>query len=212
MPTGAPCPAVAPGGALPAPSPPSALPPERFTRGAWSTAAVLSFYGTGKLHEWGELSSEVRGGLYLSGEGVVGRFVRLGGYFTWLGGSSEIREWVTWLRGPTVLASLAYGLTWHSVGLTVKAGVPLKDTLWLGTALDAGVAIHDFRGEMTERTLYGLQLFPRAHFEAALLRFDRVKVAAFTDAGAMVVQYLSGASARGWSVNLEILLGLSIGG
>jgi hypothetical protein len=87
--------------------------------------------------------------------------------------------------------------------------VPLLDRLWLGGALDLGLAIG---GSASDETRVGLQLFPRVQLDLLASQVGRVRVGDFMALGVVLTQYLGASGSQGWTATAQLLLGLSLGG
>lgn len=194
------------------------------------------------LSGWDESAVEVRGGLperagafdvqgetgfgngaYLSVCAGLDRHWQLGGflYYTALGTSvaRNAADDVFW-RAPSVLG----------VGASVRGGDRVHRVIWIGAALDAGLAVV-FPGQATLPRAgahlelgdwYGLFLFPRVHVDIRTSGRGDPKVGFFWDFGPLLVPYAAG-TGRGaqagtdltfgfWAVGLQMVVGFLLGG
>jgi len=180
---------------LPAPS-------TGFRHGLFGVGFVLGFHGWGHIQPGNgaaDVTEKFWPGIHLSGYGVLGSHVLLGGYFSYAAGSVEV-NWVTQHQSET------------GVGFSLKLGGNVGSETWIGFAGDLGAV---FRTNPGNDTLKGVSLFPRFELRHVLLTQGGFKLGVYAALGPRLIPYTDGRigewNANFWMISTQGIVGVALG-
>ncbi len=177
-------------------------------RGYGEHALVLSFHGWGGLSAEGanhetDLDADFMAGTRFAGYYAASEGFHIGGFFSVMGGQVE-REWGR-LR-------IEDDVTVLPLGCAMKIGKRISDRVWLGMALDVGLAIW---GSDLMDTFVGFHFNPLFDVEVMLFAVGKFRLGLYSTFGPMFTPLAATEFQRvdytGWMVNLAMAIGITVG-
>jgi hypothetical protein len=218
-------PSSAAGQAAPPPARPApaakgpAKPLEWFQKGYGMFAAAIGMHTWGEMEadefdETGDIDARGVGGFHLSGYYVHSQSFHIGGFFYFFKGEHDLEGCVSGFCGE-----LEADVEDLGVGVTVKLGTRVHNRIWIGGALDFGMAYLAWDEGDEEGDGLGLVIFPRFVFDLMAFQPKGVKVVLHASLGVLIVPYLAGeaniistdSDFNLWAVRLVMLLGVTVG-
>lgn len=209
----------------PPPATPKADPKGATKRLDWFQKGYGMFAVAIGMHTWGEMEADEfdetgdidgrgLGGFHLSGYYVHSQAFHIGGFFYFFKGEHDLEGCVGGFCGE-----LEADVEDLGIGVSVKLGTRVHNRIWIGGALDFGMAYLAWDEDDEEGDGLGLVIFPRFVFDLMVFQPKGVKVVLHGSLGVLIVPYLAGegniltqdSDFNLWAVRLVMLLGVTVG-
>ena len=196
-------------------------PPDQPTTISWFDSGYGMFAAGIGMHTWGEIDpdgfeeadieSQGLGGFQLSGYYVLTPMIHVGGFLYFFKGDHDVEDGYD--ETEVDVEDLGFGVS-------AKVGNRVHDRIWLGGALDFGMAYLTWDEGRFEGEGHGLVFFPRFVFDLMALETTTVKVGLHGSLGVQIVPYMAGEAEYPltndrdfdlWAVRLVMLIGITVG-